>query len=54
MKLLSQISSKYRNTVYKKFWVVIPIRIIRKLGWEKGEELKAEIKNNELIITKFD
>ena len=52
MKLLSQISRKYGDTEYKKFWVVIANKLIEKLGWKKGEELKAEIKGNKLIIEK--
>ena len=51
MKLLSQISREYKDTKYEKFWVVIPSKLIKKLGWKKGEELEATA-SNELIIKK--
>ncbi len=53
MRLLSQISREYNNKKYEKFWIVIPSKIVEKLGWKKGQELKAEAKGNELIIKKY-
>ena len=50
MKILSQISRKYKNKSYRKFWVIIPIKIIKDLSWKTGQELKAEVKNNKLIL----
>ena len=52
MKILSQISRKYKGKFYKKFWIIIPRKILENLGWKTGQELKAEIKNNKLIISK--
>ena len=52
MILQSQVSRKVGDTEYKKFWVVIPQEILKKLGWKKGQELKSEIKENKLIIDK--
>ena len=52
MRLLSQISRKYKGKFYKKFWIIIPRKILEKIGWKTGQELKAEIKNNKLIISK--
>lgn len=52
MKLLSQISRKYKNKSYRKFWIVIPRKIIEKLSWKTGQELKANVKNNKLVINK--
>lgn len=52
MKLSSQISRKYRNSAYRKFWIIIPKKILEKLGWKTGQELKTNIKKNELIISK--
>ena len=52
MRLLSQKSREYKGKEYKKFWVVIPQKIIEKLGWRAGYELKADIKNDKLIIDK--
>ncbi len=52
MRLLSQISRIYKNSKYEKFWIVIPSDLIKKLNWKKSNELKAEIKNNKLVIGK--
>ena len=52
MRLLSQISRKYNGKDYEKFWVVIPNKFLEKLQWKKGQELKAEVKNNKLTIDK--
>jgi bifunctional DNA-binding transcriptional regulator/antitoxin component of YhaV-PrlF toxin-antitoxin module len=52
MKLQSQVSRKIGDTEYTKFWVIIPQRIIRKLGWKSGQELEMEIKGNKLVIEK--
>lgn len=52
MKLLNQTSRTYKKKKYSKNWVVIPNDLIEQLKWEKGTELEAEIKNNELIIKK--
>ncbi len=52
MKLLSQISRKYGDTKYTKFWIVIPQKIMEQLGWKKGQELKAKAENDKLIIEK--
>ena len=52
MRLLSQISRKYGDTEYRKFWVVLANKLIKKLGWKKGDALKAEIKGNKLVIEK--
>lgn len=52
MRLLSQISREYEGKKYEKFWVVIPSKIIKKLGWKRGQELEADIKGDKLIIEK--
>ncbi len=52
MRLLSQKSREYKGKGYNKFWVIIANKSIEKLGWKKGDELKAEVKNNKLIIEK--
>ena len=50
MKLQSQVSRKVGDTEYTKFWVVIPQKLIKKLGWKSGTELEAEIKGDKLVI----
>jgi len=52
MRLIQQEHSEYKGKKYYKSWVVIPQRIIEKLGWKKGEELDAEIKGNKIVIGK--
>ena len=52
MKLLSQEHSEYKGKHYHKFWVVIPNKLIEKLGWKSGEDLEAEVKKDKLIIEK--
>lgn len=52
MKLLSQVSRQYKDTEYRKYWVIVPSKLIEKLGWETGQELEAEVKDGKLVIEK--
>jgi len=52
MKLQSQISRKYKKKEYKKFWIVIPKKLLEEIRWDAGQELKGEVKNNKLILRK--
>jgi len=52
MRLLSQKSREYKDKSYYKFWVVIPNKIIDKLGWKRGDELETEVKGDKLLIEK--
>ncbi len=52
MKLQSQTSRKYKNKSYKKFWIVLPRKIIEKLNWKTGQELEGNIEKNKLIVDK--
>lgn len=52
MRLLSQKHSEYKGKKYEKFWVVIPAKIIEKLGWKRGQDLEAEVKRDKLVIEK--
>lgn len=52
MKLQSQISREYKRKKYEKFWVVIPSKLIEKLKWKSGQELRAELEDDKLIIDK--
>ena len=54
MRLLSHVSRKYKDTHYEKFWVVIPNKLVKELGWKKGEDLEAEVKNGKLVIERDD
>ena len=50
MRLLSHVSRKYKDTEYTKYWIVIPNKLVEKLGWKTGEDLEAEVKGGKLVI----
>jgi len=52
MRLQSQVSRKVGDTEYKKSWIVISEKLLKKLGWKTGQELEAEVKGNKLVIEK--
>ena len=52
MRLQSQISREYKGNKYEKFWIVLPSKIIKKLGRKSGTELEADVKCGKLIIEK--
>jgi len=52
MKLQKQLSRKVKDVEYAKWVLVIPPCIIEELKWKEGQELKAEIKENRLIVKK--
>lgn len=52
MKLIQQENSEYKGKKYYKSWIVIPQKIIEKLGWKKGDKLEADVKGSKLIIEK--
>ena len=52
MYLQKQLSKKIGDKEYAKWVIVVPPKIVEKLGWEAGEELEAEIKKDKLVIEK--
>ncbi len=52
MRLLSQKSREYEGKEYKKFWIIVPNKLIDRLGWKAGEELEAEVKEDKLVVKK--
>ena len=52
MRLQSQISRKYGDKEYRKYWVVISEKLVKQLGWKTGEDLEGEVKGDKLIIEK--
>jgi bifunctional DNA-binding transcriptional regulator/antitoxin component of YhaV-PrlF toxin-antitoxin module len=52
MRLQSQVSRKVGDTEYKKSWIVIPEKLLKKLGWKTGQDLEVEVKGNKLVIEK--
>lgn len=54
MRLQSQISREYKDTKYEKYWIVLPSKVIKELGWKSGQELEVKIKDHKLIIGEDD
>jgi molybdopterin-binding protein len=52
MKLQKQLSRKVKDVEYAKWVLVIPPNLVEELKWKEGQELKAEIKENSLIVKK--
>ena len=52
MRLQTQISRKVGDTEYTQSWIVIAPKVLKELGWKSGQELKAEVKGNKLIVEK--
>jgi len=50
VRLQKQLSKKIGDKEYPKYVIVLRPSLIEKLGWKSGEELKAEIKDNKVII----
>ena len=50
MKILKEISRKYGKKSYYKYKVNIPSSLIKKSGFKKGQELKAEVKKGEIKL----
>ena len=54
MYLQKQLSKKIGDKEYPKNAIVVPPKIVGKLGWKAGEELEAKIKGDKLVIEKED
>ena len=54
MKLQKQLSKKVGDKEYAKWVIVIPPKLIERLGWKDGLELNADLKGNKLVIQKED
>ncbi len=52
MKLQKQLSRKVGSVEYAKWVLVIPSSIVEELKWKEGQELEAEIKENNLVVKK--
>jgi bifunctional DNA-binding transcriptional regulator/antitoxin component of YhaV-PrlF toxin-antitoxin module len=50
MKLQKQLSRKSGKIKYPKYVVVIPPEKVKEAGWKEGEELEADIKDDEIIL----
>ena len=56
MRLLGQVSREYEGKDGKKeyyqHWIIVPNKVIEKLGWKVGEELDMEVKHGKLVVEK--
>jgi bifunctional DNA-binding transcriptional regulator/antitoxin component of YhaV-PrlF toxin-antitoxin module len=52
MRLQRQINRVVEDKEYSKYVVIVPPEDVEKLGWEEGEELAHEVKEQTLIIRK--
>ena len=52
MKLQKQLSKKRGEKKYYRYVINIPSKIIKKLGFKAGDELKGNIKKDKLVIEK--
>ena len=52
MKLMKVKSREYKGKTYYKYRINLPEKIIKKLGFKAGDELKGNIKQGKLIIGK--
>lgn len=52
MFLQKQLSKKVGDKEYAKYVIVVPPKMVEKLGWEGGQELEGEVKDGKLVIEK--
>ena len=52
MKLQKQLSRKVGNKEYPKWVVIVPPKQIDTLGWNEGEYLESEVRDQELVVRK--
>ncbi len=52
MKLMKVKSREYKGKTYHKYRINIPSKIVKKLGFKAGDELKADVKNGKLVVGK--
>ena len=52
MRLIKQKGREYEGKEYFKYILVVPNKLIEKLGWKGGENLEADVKEKKLIVKK--
>jgi len=52
MKLQKQLSKKRGEKKYYRYVINIPEKIIKKLGFKAGDELKVDVKSGKLVVRK--
>ncbi len=52
MRLQKHKTDKVKDKQYYKYVIVVKEKLINALGWKEGEELKAEVKGDKLVVEK--
>jgi len=52
MRLQKQLSKIVGKKRYYKYVIVLPSKIIKKLGFKAGDELKVDVKDGKLVVGK--
>jgi len=50
MKLQKHVSKKKGKKEFFKYVIVVPNKTVTKLGWQRGEELVFNIRDNRLLL----
>lgn len=54
MKLQKQHSYEYEGKEHYKYVITIPKKAIEKVKWKAGDELKAQVRENYLVVKKVE
>ena len=54
MRLLDKLNRRVGGREYRKWYLSLPNADVEQLGWSHGQELKAEIDGNNLLIRPAD
>jgi len=52
MRLQRQVNRVVEDKEYSKYILIVPPEDVEKLGWEVGEELSHEVKEETLIVSR--
>lgn len=54
MKLQKSVSNKTKGKVYEKWFVNLPTKLVKQVGWNVGDELLITINNKKIVLDKQD
>ncbi len=54
VRLQKQLSRKVDGKAYPKYVVTLPPKVITKLNWKEGTNLKAEVKDGKVVLSPDD
>jgi len=52
MRLQKQLSNIIQGKTYPKYVIIVPPSAVEELGWDAGEELEHEVKDEALVVRK--